>query len=72
MKSCILFLAILCAGAYVMFLTVAKEAADGPNWASDVCKITWSLCREPELLIYAAGGIAAFWLVMIFVSAIRE
>jgi hypothetical protein len=35
MKNFTLFLTVVCAGAGFLFLTAAKEAADGPNRASD-------------------------------------
>ena len=38
MKNFILFLAIVCGGVTVMFYTAAKEAVDGPNWASKLCR----------------------------------
>jgi hypothetical protein len=72
MKNFILVLAIVCAGAYVVFLSAAKEAADGPNWASDVCKVGRSFCHDPQLLVYVAAGLAALWLIAVFVSAIRN
>jgi hypothetical protein len=72
MKNFILVLAIVCAGAYVVFLTAAKEAADGPNWASDVCKVGRSFCHDPQLLVYGAAGLATLWLIAVFASAIRN
>jgi hypothetical protein len=72
MKHFILFLAIVCAGASFMFHTAAKEAVDGSNWASDVCKAGRSFCHDPQQLIYAAAGLAGLWIVVMFVSAIRD
>ena len=72
MKNFILFLAILCGGGSFLFFTAAKEAADGPNWASDVCKVGRSFCHDPQLLVYVAAGLAALWLIAVFVSAIRN
>jgi hypothetical protein len=72
MKNFILVLAIVCAGAYVVFLSAAKEAADGPSWASDVCKSAQSLCHTPQQCLYVAAGLAALWLIAVFVSAIRN
>jgi hypothetical protein len=72
MKSFFLFLAIVSAGAYVVLLTAAKEAADGPNWASALCKTAQPLCHMPQQLLYACAGLAALWMVAVFVSAIRN
>jgi hypothetical protein len=74
MKNFILFLAIVCGGVSVTFYTAAKEAADGPNWASNLCSAShsFSLCQNPQQLVIAAAGLAALWLVMVFVSAIRN
>jgi hypothetical protein len=74
MKNFILFLAIVCGGVSVTFYTAAKEVANGPNWASNLCSASraLSLCQNPRQLAIAAVGLAALWLVMAFVSAIRD
>ena len=58
MKNFILFLAIVCGGVTVMFYTAAKEAADGPNWASKLCSASrsLSLCQDPRQLAFVAAG----------------
>ena len=71
-KNFILFLAILSGGGSFLFFTAAKEAADGPNWASDVCKAAGSLCYSPQQLAFVAAGLAGLWIVAMFVSAIRD
>jgi hypothetical protein len=72
MRNFILFVAIVCGGASFLFFTAAKEASGGPDWASQVCKAASSLCHSPQLLAFAAAGLAALWLVAMFVSAIRD
>ena len=74
MKNFILFLAIVCGGVSITFYTAAKEVANGPNWASNLCSASrsLSLCQNPRQLAFAAVGLAALWLVMAFVSAIRD
>jgi hypothetical protein len=74
MKNFILFIAIVCGGVCVMFYAAAKEASNGPNWASNLCSASrpLSLCQNPRQLAFAAVGLAALWLVMAFVSAIRD
>jgi len=54
------------------FFTAAKEAADGPNWASDVCKAAGSLGYRPQQLAFVAAGLAGLWIVAMFVPAIRD
>jgi hypothetical protein len=74
MKNFVLFLAILSAGASFMFSAAAGEAVNGPNWASNVCSATRSLsfCQNPQQFVLIAAGLGAFWLLMAFVSAIRN
>jgi hypothetical protein len=56
-----------------MFYTAAKEAADGPNWASKLCSASrsLSLCQDPRQLAFVAGG-DTLGLAVMFVSAIRD
>jgi hypothetical protein len=74
MKNFILFIAIVCGRVCVMFYAAAKEAADGPNWPSNLCSASrsLSLCQNPRQLAFAAVGLPALWLAMAFVSAIRD
>ena len=72
MKNLILFVAIVCGAASYLFFTAAKQALDGPSWASQMCKAASSLCHSPQLLAFTAAGLVALWLVMTFVSAIRD
>ena len=72
MRNFILFLAILCAGASFLFYTAAKEAPDGPNWASSVCASAKVFCREPSQLAYGAAGLVVLWVVIAFVAAVRN
>jgi hypothetical protein len=72
MRNFILFVAIACGGASFLFYSAAEQASDGPNWASQTCKVASSLCHSPQFLAFAAAGFVALWLVALFVSAIRE
>jgi hypothetical protein len=47
MRNFILFLAILCAAGSFMFFTAAKEAPDGPSWATGVCSSARFWCHDP-------------------------
>ena len=74
MKNFILFLAIVCGGVTAMFYAAAEEAAAGPNWASKLCSASrsFSLCQDPRQLAFVAAGLVAQWLLIMFVSAIRN
>lgn len=72
MRNFILFLAIVCGGSSFMFFNAAKEASDGPNWASSVCSSAKVFCQDPMQLTYGAAGLAVLWLVIGFLSAIRN
>ncbi len=73
MAGFILLIAILLAvTSYAAF--TAREVAlhsDGPNWATNVCSSAHQLCHYPYEMACAAAGLAALWLLMKFVSAIR-
>jgi hypothetical protein len=72
MKNFFLFLAIVCGGVSALLFIAAENAARGTNWASQVCKTAGSFCHSPQQLAFAAAGLGALWVVMIFVSAIRD
>jgi hypothetical protein len=70
MKSFILFLALVCGG--VSFLLYTDKQFISGNWAPQICRSAGSLCHDPHLLDSAAAGLVALWLLMVFVSAIRD
>jgi hypothetical protein len=61
MKNFILFLAIGCGGVSITFYTAAKEVANGPNWASNLCSASrsLSLCQNPRQLAFAGGRLGS-------------
>jgi hypothetical protein len=71
MGNVILFLAIVLAGAWFTFYTAAHQAAGEANWASGACSAARVLCHSPQLLAYGAVGLAALWVVVKFMSAVR-
>jgi hypothetical protein len=71
MANFTLFLAILCAGASFVFYTAANIASGGAGWASSVCSTARVFCHSPLQMGYVAAGLAALWVVMKFVSAVR-
>ena len=70
MKSFILFLAFVCGG--VSFLLYTDKQFVSGVWAGQICRNAGSLCHNPQLLAFTAAGLLALWLLMIFVSAIRD
>jgi hypothetical protein len=74
MANFILLIAILLAAVSFTSFTArdASDASDGPNWAVNMCSSAHQLCQYPQQITYAAVGLAALWLVLKFVSAIRH
>jgi len=72
MAGFILLLAVLLAAASVTFYSAAHLAVDGPNWASNMCSTAKLLCHSPKQMAYAAAALAALWLLMRFLSAVRD
>jgi hypothetical protein len=70
MKSFILLLAVLSGAASFLLFTVGNP--DASNWTSGVCSAAQSLCRHPLPMAYAAAGLAGLWVVLMFISAIRD
>jgi hypothetical protein len=69
MKALTLFLVLAC-GA-VSFLLYDSQLTSG-GWTARLCKSAGSLCHEPQELAYGAVALLAFWLLMVFVAAIRD
>ena len=67
----LLFLAILCSGSWFL-LSNAGELTNEARWANSVCSAAGSLCSNPQPLAWAALAIAVLWLVIKFVSAVRD
>jgi hypothetical protein len=73
MANVILLIAILLAGAsYTSFTARNAAVSDGPNWATNICSSAHQFCQYPYQMAYAAAGLTAFWLLLKFVSAIRD
>jgi hypothetical protein len=70
MKSFILFLALVCGG--VNFVLYTDRQFISGSWAGQICRSAGSLCHNPQLLAFGAGGLLALWLPMVFLSAIRD
>jgi hypothetical protein len=74
MSGIILLIAIILAGAsftaYTAKSTIA--ASDGPNWATNACSSIPHFCQYPHQMVYAAAGLAGLWVLLRFISAIRD
>jgi hypothetical protein len=68
----LLLLAIICAFASFAFYTANDAVTGVPNWASNVCSAARTLCHSPGQAAIAAAVFAALWLLLKFVSAIRD
>ena len=71
MANLLLLLAIICAGASFAFYSAKGAIGDVPNWASDVCSAAPMFCHYPLQMAFAAAGLAALWILIKFVSAVR-
>lgn len=74
MANLILLAAILLAGLSYASLTAADSVGTfgSHRWATSFCSTTHQLCQYPYELACAAAGLVAIWLLMKFVSAIRD
>ncbi len=71
MANLILLVAIVLAGASFASFT-AMDASGAQSWATNLCNAAPAFCQYPWQMAYAAIGLAALWLVMVFVSAVRD
>jgi hypothetical protein len=69
MANFILLLAILSATA--SFVAFNANVA-GSNWGNEICSAASPLCHYPQQLAFAAAGLAALWIMIKFVSAVRN
>jgi hypothetical protein len=67
----LLFLAILSSGSWFLLYNAGELTGD-VHWANSVCSVAGSLCSNPQPLAWAALGFVVLWLVIKFVSAVRD
>jgi hypothetical protein len=72
MATLILFLAILFAGASLVFYSAGNMAGHGSAWASEICSATRLLCDVPQLAAVAAAGFGGLWIVVKIRSVLRR
>ena len=72
MAKLLLLLAIICAFASCAFYTANDAVGDVPNWASTVCTAARSLCHSPRETAIAAAVLAGLWILVTFLSSVRD
>ena len=74
MAGFVLLIAVLLAGLSYTSFTARSASAHfyGPNWATKLCSSASGLCEYPYEVAYAAAGLVALWLLMKFVSAVKD
>ena len=74
MANLILLIAILLAGTSYASFTAKRTAVftEGGNWATSFCSSAHELCKYPYEMAYAAAALIGLWLLVKFVSAIRN
>jgi len=70
MTNFLLFLVVVCCVAWLFFNFAFL--ADELSWSAIVCSTVPRLCSNPQPLAFAAGGFAVLWLLIRFVSAVRD
>ncbi|MBI5261442.1 MAG: hypothetical protein HY852_06450 [Bradyrhizobium sp.] len=57
MAGLLFLLAIIAAGASLLFKNAAGQVFVGTDWAVAVCSTSHLFCQHPEYLAYGAGGL---------------
>jgi hypothetical protein len=72
MATLALLLAVLLAGASIVFSNAVTAALGYPEWISGTCSNIPLLCNNSYQLSIAAAVLGALWVVMKLVSASRS
>jgi hypothetical protein len=74
MANFLLLIAVLLAGASFVSFTAQDVAAAGygQNWANDFCWAAPLACQCPHQMAYVAAGFTGLWILVKFVSALRD
>jgi hypothetical protein len=72
MAKPLLLLAIIFGAASFAYCTANGAVGDAPNWTSTVCAAARSLCQNPGMSAIAAAVLAAFWILLAFLSSVRD
>jgi hypothetical protein len=66
-----LVLAALFGSAALLFYEASKQLYFGTPWAVEVCSASHMLCKNPEWLVYGAGGMIVLLLVWRITAAVQ-
>jgi hypothetical protein len=72
MADMLLVLAVVLAGASVIFSETGTAALGYPDWINHVCASTPLLCNNPQQLGIAAGVFGGLWIMAKLFSAMRR
>lgn len=74
MANFVLLIAVVLAAAGFVSYTALDIAAAGygQNWASGVCYAIPFACQSPQQMAYAVAGFVGLWILLKFVSALRD
>lgn len=72
MANLVLVLAVVLAGASILFSNAGTAALGYPDWISDTCSNVPLLCNNPQQLGVAAAAFGALWIIAKLVSAMRR
>ena len=68
----VLLAAVLLAAASFLALNARDFAGAGLTWVADVCSAAPPVCNHPHQATYVAAGLGGLWILMKFVSALRD
>jgi hypothetical protein len=69
----LLIAAVLAVASFAAYTAEnASDASNGPSWATNTCSSVHQLCQYPQEMAFAAAGLVALWLLIKFVSAIKD
>jgi hypothetical protein len=71
MANLLLLLAVVLAGASVLFTNTVTAALGYPGWISNTCDSMPFLCNNPQQLAIAAAAFGALWIIAKLLSALR-
>jgi hypothetical protein len=71
MANLLLLLAVVLAGASVLFSNAFTAALGYPDWINSVCESVPLFCNNPQQLAIAAAVFGALWIIAKLLSALR-
>lgn len=62
---------VLAATSYVAVNAASLESY-GLDWGTDICSAVPFVCNNPHQVFYLAAGLGGLWILMKFMSALRD